>query len=87
MHIIFRQNPQRLRHRLCQMVHFIGIIMQISHIRLPALVIKGAVRTAALQSGPEQKGELSFLSLFSCKKNFFMIGVHALIGMPVQIQQ
>ena len=69
------------------MIHFIGIAVKISDVRLAALMIESAVRTAALQSGPEQKGELGFLSLFSCKNNLLMVGIHPLIRMAIHIQQ
>ena len=61
--------------------------MKVSHLGLPALMIKGTVRAAAFQTCPEQEGQPHCLPLSVLKKHLPVITVHPLIRMPVHIQQ
>ena len=81
------QQPDRLDDGLGQIVQLVGVRMEIAHLGLLDAMAQLALRAAALHARPEHERQNHGLSGEGLEVHVVVVGVHALIGMAVHVQQ
>ena len=85
--IVFIQQLERLEDRLGEIVQLVGIAVKIADVRPADAMAEFPLGSAALQSGPEHEGKSHCFACEGFEVDVAMIGIHALPGMPVHIEQ